>query len=182
MRFADVLNNQKLWAVVYDGDSVDILTKTLSEWMDPSFLEVFFTENKQDLEKYFNVTNIDQAIYDTIVDAAGLTCLILDINPDANLDALFRPLENYRIREMLLAREKAKGGRVAQHPSWLRIYAIKLNQGVYLVTGGAIKLTHQMSERKHTLNELSKMEKVRNYLIDNGIADDEGLISYTTEG
>ena len=45
----------------------------------------------------------------------------------------------------------------------------------YLITGGAIKLTHLMSERGHTLNELKKMEKVRNYLIDNGIFDVEGI-------
>ena len=28
-----------------------------------------------------------------------------------------------------------------QHPSWLRIYAIRIEPNVYIVTGGAIKLT-----------------------------------------
>ena len=117
----------------------------------------------------------DVAIYDTIADAVSLSCLILDIRPNANLDTLFRPLENQRIREMLLSREKAKGKRHTTHASWLRLYAIKLDKGIYLITGGAIKLTHLISDREHTLNELKKMEMVRNYLLDNGIVDAEGI-------
>lgn len=181
MKFADILNNQRLWAVVYDGDSEDILSKSFQDWMNPSFLEAFFTDNRQDLEDYFQITNLDQAIFDTVTDAVSLSCLILDISPDANLDLLFRPLENHRIREMLLSREKAKANRVSGHPSWLRIYAIKLEAGIYLVTGGAIKLTHRMNERQHTLKELERMEKVRNFLLENGVVDAEGLKSYTIE-
>lgn len=79
---------------------------------------------------------------------------------------------------MLLSKEKAKGKRVSGHASWLRIYAIKLGDGVYLVTGGAIKLTHLMQERRHTIIELERMEMVRNYLLDNGIIDSEGLKDY----
>lgn len=175
MRFEDILHNGRLWAVVYDEDIQDILTKTFADWLNPSFLEDFFNRNSQDLESFFHITNIDIAIYDTIADASSLACLILDIRPDANLDLLFRPLENHRIQEMLLSREKAKGKRQTTHGSWLRIYAIKLGEGIYLITGGAIKLTHLMSEREHTLNELKKMEKVRNYLIDNGIFDIDGI-------
>ncbi len=32
-----------------------------------------------------------------------------------------------------------------------------------------------MADREHTLNELRKMEMVRNYLLDNGIVDAEGI-------
>ena len=81
---------------------------------------------------------------------------------------------------MSLSKEKAKGNRVSGHPSWLRIYAIKLDDNVFLITGGAIKLTHLMEEREHTLEELKKMEQVRRYLIDNGVFDSEGLNDYIT--
>ena len=175
MRFEDILHNGRLWSVVYDGDSQDILTKTFENWLDPDFLEAFFSRNAKDLDTYFHITNLDLAIYDTIADATALSCLILDIRPDANLDNLFRPLENQRIREMLLSREKAKGTGPATHKSWLRIYAIRLDKGIYLITGGAIKLTHLMAEREHTLNELRKLEMVRNYLLDNGIMDTDGI-------
>ena len=175
MRFVDVLNNGKLWSVVYDGDSLDILTSTLSEWINPIALRRFFTENAADLANFFHITNLDQAIYDTVTDAVGLSCLILDISPDAQLDKLFRPLENYRANEMLLSREKAKGGRVSGHPSWLRLYAIKIEKNTYLITGGAIKLTCRMDERSHTLKELTKLEQVRSYLLEKGITDIDAL-------
>lgn len=136
---------------------------------------MYYTRNSKDLETYFHITNLDIAISDTIADAASLSCLILDIRPNANLDTLFRPLENQRIREMIISREKAKGKRLTTHASWLRLYAIKLDRGVYLITGGAIKLTHLISEREHTLNELKKMEMVRNYLLGNGIIDADGI-------
>ena len=42
MRFEDVLQNGKLWAVVYDGDEQNILTKTFENWLDPGYLENFF--------------------------------------------------------------------------------------------------------------------------------------------
>ena len=175
MKFEDILHNGRLWAVVYRGDTQDILSKTFDKWLDPNYLEDFFLKNIKDLETYFQITDLDIAIYDTVADAVSLSCLMLDIRPDANLDYLFRPLENQRIHEMFLSREKAKGNRVGTHRSWLRIYAIKMDQGVYLVTGGAIKLTHRMADREHTLNELKKMEMVRNYLLDNGIIDVDGI-------
>lgn len=75
---------------------------------------------------------------------------------------------------MLLGREKAKGRRSA-HDSWLRIYALRLESNTYLVTGGAIKLTRTMEEREHTLNELKRMEQVRNYLIEQGAVDLDGV-------
>ena len=90
-------------------------------------------------------------------------------------------LRNGRMSEMMLSREKAKGARVSGHASWLRLYAIKLDDGIFLITGGAIKLTHLMQERQHTLIELRRMEMVRNYLIENGVIDSDGLIEYTKE-
>lgn len=102
MRFEDILHNGQLWAVVYDGDTQDILSKTFENWLDPGYLEEFFNRNIKDLESYFHITNLDSAIYDTIEDAVSLSCLMLDIRPNANLDSLFRPLENHRIHEMFL--------------------------------------------------------------------------------
>ena len=126
---------------------------------------------------FFHITDVYDAVMDTVEDAKHLECLMLDISPDANLDILFKHLENSRFAEMSLGREKAKGEGV-QHPSWLRIYAIKIEPGVYLVTGGAIKLTATMAERKHTMAELAKMERVRNYLMDNGVFDFDGFNDY----
>ena len=104
----------------------------------------------------------------------------MDIDPDANLDELFRPLENTRLSEVLLGREKAKG-QYHTHASWLRLYAIRLESGRYIITGGAIKLTATMQEREHTLEELHKLNKVRDYLLSQGIFDYNGFEDYNEE-
>lgn len=123
------------------------------------------------------MTDINQAIEDTIEDSDQLQCLMLDLNPDSDLELLFHPLENFRISEMVLGKEKARLKRTIRHSSWLRIYAIKLSQGVYVITGGAIKLTLKMEERNHTKVELAKLENVRRFLLNEDIIDDDSFIN-----
>ena len=132
-----------------------------------TWLRSFFRENIDDLTSYFKITDVNQAIYDTIEDSERLQCLIMDISPDADLDKIFRPLENSRTSEILLGKEKAKLRNTPRHASWLRIYAIKL--------------TRTMQEREHTLVELARMEKVHRFLLDNDIADKDSFVDYLNE-
>ena len=39
----------------------------------------------------------------------------------------------------MLDKEKARLKNDGGHPSWLRLYAIRLEKGAFIVTGGAIK-------------------------------------------
>ena len=133
------------------------------------------------MTSYFKITDVIQAIYDTIDDSERLQCLIMDISPEADLDKLFRPLDNSRSSEMILGKEKARLHNTPKHASWLRIYAIKLEPGIYVITGGAIKLTRTMQEREHTLVELARMEKVRRFMLDNNIMDKDSFDDYRKE-
>jgi hypothetical protein len=99
---------------------------------------------------------------------------------NVNLDTFFRPLSNHT-QETYLEKEKAKISKRRGHASWLRIYAIKLNRGIFIITGGAIKLSATMQEREHTAKELVKMERTRRFLIDNGIVDENGFEDYLNE-
>ena len=160
MTFEDITGDGLLWAVRYEGDSDNILAMTFDMWNDHDWLRDFFMANSSDLSRYFKITNLNQAIYDTISD---------------ELDSLFKPLENLRTAEVLLGKEKAKGNRIFRHDSWLRLYAIRFQRNSYLVTGGTIKLTRTMQEREHTLEELRKLENVRNFLISEGAYDIDGF-------
>lgn len=175
MRFDNITGDGRLWAVRYEGMEDNILYSTFHDWLDLDWLEQFFTNNLDDLKQYFRITDIDTAIFDTVSDTTRLQSLILDVSPSANLDGVFKHLENNRTWEMPLGREKAKGKPSDGHGSWLRLYALKLEPQVYIITGGAIKLTYTMEERKHTLNELVRMNQVRDYLIQEGITDIEGF-------
>ena len=178
MTFDKITDDGRLWAVRYDGESDNALYTLFDKWDDVVWLRQFFRDNWDDLTAYFKVTDINQAIEDTIEDSNQLQCLMLDLQPDSDLESLFHPLENFRTSEMVLGKEKARLKRTVRHSSWLRIYAIKLSQGVYVITGGAIKLTLAMEERDHTKAELTKLEKVRRFLLNEDIIDDDSFIDY----
>lgn len=84
------------------NETDNILTILFSQWNDVLWLREFFNANIADLASYFKITDVNQAIYDTIEESVKIECLIMDISPDANLDALFRPLSNNRTSEVLL--------------------------------------------------------------------------------
>ena len=180
MTFDKITEDGRLWAVRYAGENDNALYTLFDKWDDIVWLRQFFRDNWDDLTSYFKVTDINQAIEDTIEDSNQLQCLMLDLQPDSNLESLFHPLENFRTSEIVLGKEKARLKRMVRHSSWLRIYAIKLSQGVYVITGGAIKLTLKMEERSHTKEELVKLEKVRRFLPNEDIINDDSFIDYVT--
>lgn len=182
MTFDKITEDGRLWSVRYDNEDDNALATLFDNWNDVLWLRSFFKNNINDLSSYFRVTDVNQAIYDTIEESDKIECLIMDLSPDADLDRLFRPLSNNRTSDTLLGKEKARLKEcISNHASWLRIYALKLSSGIYIITGGAIKLTATMQERQHTLIELQKMENVRNFLINESIIDNESFIDYMSE-
>lgn len=181
MTFDDITGDRKLWAVHFEDEEDNELYKVLDNWADVIWLRDFFKENIDDLNAYFNITDIKVAVNDTIEDSERLRYIIMDISPDTDLSRIFRPLNNNEASDAMLQKEKARLKRKYGHSSWLRLYAIKLIQGNYIITGGAIKLTATMQEREHTRQELVKIDKVRRFLLEENIIDDEGFIEYLSE-
>ena len=107
MNFEEIFKD-KLWAVRYDSEDQNVLYKLFKDWNDVVWLKDSFEKNIDDLSAYFKITNLNQAIYDTIEDAEKLECLICDINENSNLDELFRHLEPQRTKDVFLAKKKQK--------------------------------------------------------------------------
>lgn len=114
-------------------------------------------------------------------DAEALEELILDFPYTEHLDDLFKPLASSDAAASELSREKARNWDRERHASWLRVYAIRLEPNIYIVTGGAIKLTRTMQEREHTQTELDKLNKCKSYLQDNNVFDKESFVELTNE-
>ena len=180
MTFDKITSDGNLWAVRYDGDSDNALFTVFDQWTDVVYLQSFFKQNWEDMKSFYKIKDLKEAIEDTIEDSDELESLLLELSSEDDLEGLFHPLENYRISEMLLGKEKARLKRQTGHSSWLRLYAIKLEQGVYIITGGAIKLTLKMDERDHTRKELQKMERVRQYLLEENIIDEDGFLDFVS--
>ncbi|MDE5902183.1 MAG: hypothetical protein K2O78_06180 [Muribaculaceae bacterium] len=182
MEFARIINgHDHLWAVKSPEKDTDELTLLFRKWNNGEFLFDFFMENLDDLKDFFHIQRIEEAVTDTFEDAEALQELILDFPYTENLDELFKPLDVTDNRTRELSREKARNWDRRKHASWLRIYAIRLEPNIYVVTGGAIKLTRTMQERKHTLEQLEKLNRCKAYLKANGVFDQDSFVELTNE-
>ena len=170
-----------LWAVKSPDEEVDELTLLFRKWNNAEYLFDFFMENFDDLKGFFKIERIDQAVQDTFEDAEELEELVLDFPYTEHLDDIFKPLSMADNRMLELSREKARNWDRDRHASWLRIYAIRLEPNVYVVTGGAIKLTRTMQDREHTALELEKLNRCKSYLKDNGVFDQDSFVELTNE-
>ncbi len=182
MKFVRILPKYNhLWAVKAPDEEADELTLLFRKWNNAEFLFDFFMENYEDLKSYFKIERIDKAVEDTFEDAEALEELILEFPYTENLDELFRPLDVTDTRISELTRQKARNWDRARHDSWLRVYAIRLEPNVYVVTGGAIKLSRKMQEREHTAIELEKLNRCKAYLKSNGVFDQDSFVELANE-
>ena len=182
MKFARIIDGfDHLWAVKEQDKEADELTILFRNWTNGEYLLDFFMENMEDLRNFFHIERIDEAVNDTFEDAEALQELVLEIPYTQYLDELFKPLDITDNRTRELSREKARNWNRARHASWLRIYAIRLEPNVYIVTGGAIKLTRTMQEREHTARELQKLNLCKAFLKANGVFDRDSFVELTNE-
>lgn len=164
---------ENLFTFWYEGFPKDEFALQFSNWKDPEYLYKFFKSNYEDLHRSFwRYISIEYAIDKTIHDAFEFESQLLD-NPNISLEERFRPLDNLQSSFINLNKSKCYG---FDTPSWLRLYGIRVEKGVYVITGGAIKLTHKMEEREHTSEELIKLEKGRNFLLEKNVFDSDGLV------
>ena len=179
MKFEELISG-KLWSVRGDDADSHELEILFDHWNDVVWLRNFFVNNQKDLEASYHVS-IEDAIWDTIDDSDEIETKLMQLAENDDLDSLFRPLDNNETAESMLQKDKARLKKRPVHSSWLRIYAIRLTTGAYIITGGAIKLTLKMEDREHTKQELDKIERVRNFLLSENIIDDDSFIDYIAE-
>ena len=152
-----------LFAFKYNDDLPDELERVFDEWEDPVFLSDFFEENENEIS-----ITIEEAIEKVKSEAVFLREKLLELansNPN-QLNELFKNLNNNEFTAKELSQQKARN-------RWLRLYAIKIDENNYVITGGAIKFDNQhlMQHKPHTNKELIKINKCRDYLKEQGVYD-----------
>lgn len=55
MKFDNIDGNGRLWAVKYDENAVNVLSMLFYQWSDVDWLADFFSSNKADLERNFQM-------------------------------------------------------------------------------------------------------------------------------
>lgn len=153
---------------IEEEEFLDELTKALELWTNPEYLEQFFHKNQKHLQsEYWGAISIEEAISKTIELAHALEEFLVETKAD-NVEYYFNPLDNLTTRLRPLGKSKFKD-------NWLRLYAIKIDDNRFLITGGAIKLTRTMQENEYTNNELYKLSKVCNFLKQEGVFDSDSF-------
>lgn len=162
----------QLFAFQYKDEVQNELERLLELWTDIGYVYSFLKANKDDIGN-----NIIELLTDQIIeDANELDDILNEIsnNKHNRLESFFRPLHNREYQFKILSKQK---GRI----NYLRIYALKIDENCFVITGGAIKLTHLMEERNHTREELLKLENCRNFLQENDVHDSDSFYEFFTE-
>ncbi len=158
---------EKLYAVQYDENSINEFRRLLNQWNDMEYLFEFTQEN--------NIKESSDFIDEIIEDAYELDIFLNQLNN--NKQSLNQYFENLRVSEPIIL-SLQKGKRNKRGRSKLRLYAIKIDTEVFLITGGAIKITQKMQEHPDTSNELKKLNKVRGFLIEKNITFEDAFYDF----
>ncbi len=167
---------EHLFAIKYSGETKDEFSRLFELWQDPEYLEEFFETHKSDLHNgFWSCETIEEAIFETFDYAQYFEKQLIDLSDQNEADQInglgkiFSPLYNSQTNILPLNKSKAR-------KTWLRLYALRIDRNAYIITGGAIKLTQKMQDSEHTMIELRKIDRCRNYLIKLGIVDKDGVI------
>lgn len=155
---------ESLYTVQYADESMNEFRRLFHLWNDVEYLKNFFEAHKMDLQRdFWRNISVKEAVLRTRQEASRLERKLIEIAENGKTDrfdtlsSLFKPLYDNTIRIEDFEKNKAKS-------NWLRIYAIRLDANLFVVSGGAIKLTPTMNDRAHLQLELQKLNITQKYL------------------
>ena len=180
----DLENKGGLLAIRYKKGEKDAYERNFDFWFDATEVIKYLQANEWYLtDDYFKKQNksIDELQEQIEKEANDLHDFFLDLensNFEGNislLEHIFKPLNNRESYGTELQKSKSPDDK--RRPL-IRLYAIRIHKNLFIVTGGAIKLTGQMGEHDDTDKELEKLEIVRDFLKANGLTTANDLIYY----
>lgn len=170
-----------LYSIRYDDQDLDEYSRLFDEWHDPVFLGTFFTENQELLKNEIWAKTPDplSASMQVIHEANHLSDLINQLNINTSqhkkpdLDDHFKYLDGKYNNIYEYVPMKSYG---TDTPSLLRLYAIKMTDRCYLITGGGIKLAKTIQESPGLKDHvIQNIDRVRRFLKTNGIIDSDDM-------
>lgn len=155
--------------------------KVTSKWENEQAVFNFFERNKQLLmQPYFKSFGItkEQAREQVFREALNIREVLKRAcesrKKSESLDSFFKPLDDNKAKLENVFQTKGKSNLKLKH-RLLRVYAIRIDENIYVLTGGAIKLVWKMNQQDETYIELGKLQRVRNYLNYNGVVDNDSF-------
>lgn len=152
--FADTL-----YAFHHSGEAHNEFDRVIELWTDVDYLKNYAKAN--------NIINIQEFVESRLEEVDEIEDLLEELTTqNLPLDTYFEPLHPSEYKERILSLKK---GKIKNNR--LRIYAIKIDDSSFVITGGAIKMSQTMQGHPDTINELGKLNKAKDYLTAQGIVD-----------
>jgi len=152
--FADTL-----YAFHHQNEAQNEFDKVIELWTDVEYLKNYAQTN--------HVTNIKKFVESRLDEVDEIQDFLEELTTENRpLDYYFEPLHPSEYKERILSLKKGK-----IRNNQLRIYAIKIDESSFIITGGAIKMSQTMQDHPDTNKELSKLNKAKDYLTSKGIVD-----------
>jgi hypothetical protein len=167
MKFACIFENQ-LYSFHYDEYNENEYDRNINLWSNTAYLFEFAKENNiQDI-----VAFVDE-IYDNLEELEDLINEIAESS--GQFKRLFIPLEHSETNKTISLRK----GKINHNR--LRLYAIKIIDELFIITGGAIKMSQRMLDHPGTAGELVKLSVARQYLDINDIHNEDAFFELIAE-
>lgn len=171
-----------LHSIKYPEEEFCEFNRLFEIWFDREYLLKYCKKNAEYIfNDYWRFNRLEDFI-EMIVEEADRLLQVFETFAEngfgANsreLQKIFLPLINRIVFVPALQKSKAKA---ETNKGKLRLYALRVDDNTFVVTGGCIKLTHRMEEHVDTLKELKKMDYVSIFLKENGIYNQDNLACY----
>lgn len=170
MEICEIVKNG-LFAIKCHGDDEHSLNEMAKNLTDVDYLYRYFQQNEDKLS-YYRGTTINAAVAKTHSEANALLQELLEFaenedDNENNLDHIFHPLHktSFYSHPRFYTDYKAKG---IEAP-WVRIYAVKCDTNLYVISGYGIKLVRQMQDDELLTLELDKLRSATAFLKEIGI-------------
>lgn len=164
----------RLFAFHYSGEKFNELQRLLNLWNDPVKLMLFIKDNRSDIGNISDLDLVEQLIDDA--ETIDEEIKKYKKNTKISLNEFFKPLVNSEYQLVDLSRQKKR-------QNHFRLYAIKIDDDCFVITGGGIKFpkVHLMEDRAHLSEELGKLEKCKAFLKSQGIFDNDSFFEFLNE-
>ena len=165
---------EKLYSFSFEGESV--FSEMLNKWNDAEYINDYYKDNEQIIENnpYVDCRSKKEFRERIVSNAEDLDLSLLKLVVSNKLDDFFEVLSINEPVSKLLSKRKGK-------QMLLRIYALKIDKNVFVITGGAIKLTQKMQDHSDTNKELKMLDKCRNFLQENRVFDCDSFFEFINE-
>lgn len=174
MKIVDIFAH-RLWSFHYAGEEDNEYDRMMKLWNDTEHIYEFLKVNQNDIPK---TKSIQKIVFEILDDAIELDEKLIEITSsnDKKLKHFFQALNNQEYKAKILSLQKGR-------ESLLRMYAIKIDDDTYVITGGTIKLPlhHLMEDREHTRIELEKLTFAKDYLKSKQVFDEESFFEFLNE-